>query len=164
MYEQMQMSYRDTTDTLRQYNVMHELSRAGVLQEYDFIQPLITFEQLQQAQPIMQRWVMAHPEVRALHLQQNINSYDGTYLDCLPDNGVAEQDYHWRRVMDGVTREEDVGMLHRFYHEQLLEGDRKLEHFEKMDILTTWRFIDQILQDNPYDFTCTSDRPPKRGA
>lgn len=102
---------------------------------------LESLEQLQAAQPIMQRYVMADPTIRRLYHAQQIDGYSDTYKDVEPGK-VGHAHYDYRRVMDGMVREvvdadgED-GWVVNTYAEDLNEGDRHLDLNEKVDIINT---------------------------
>lgn len=116
------------------------------------IVPLETLEQLQNAQPIMQRWVMSCPEIRELYHAQRCNGYDGTYVDVSPA-AIGEGDYNYRRVMDQVIVETDDDWYVRIYSDDLLPGDRELTTMEKVDILSTWDIVRLFVNQNKDDPT-----------
>lgn len=156
IYQAVQQSYNYVTDNLIKHGLLNRLESQGVLSNQDIMRNLTTFEQLQNATPVMQRWVMAHPEVKQLYIDQNIDGYSNTYINVFGD-GVGEQDYNWRRIMSGVSQDNGVISWVKFYNDNLLEGDRELTHSEKVIALTTHDAIDLILKNNPYDFTLTSE-------
>lgn len=150
-------SYRYVTNSFIKSGIINQLSSQGLIVNQEYIQTLSTFEQLQNAAPVMQRWIMAHPTVKQLYLEQNIDGYSETYQNVF-GQGVREQDYNWRRVMSGVQQDDGKESWHTFYEQDdLLEGDRALEHFEKVAILRTFSAIDVLLKDNPYDFSLKSE-------
>ena len=156
IYGAVSQSYRYVTDTLTRHGILNRLTNQGAIAGHDFIRNLTTFEQLQQATPVMQRWVMAHETIRKLYLDQNIDGYSGSYSNVF-GNGVGENDYNWRRIMSGVPQENENGAYIRFYNDNLLPGDREPSHSEKVCVLTTYDYIDHMLKSNPYDFTLTSE-------
>ncbi len=156
IYQAVQQSYHYVTDNLVKHALLNHLSNQGVLTNQDLMRDLWTFEQLQQATPVMQRWVMAHPEVKRLYQDQNIDGYSNTYTNVF-GSGVGEQDYNWRRIMTGVPQEKEDGTWIIFYNDNLIDGDRELSHSEKAIAISTHEAIDFILKNNPFDFTCTSE-------
>jgi hypothetical protein len=121
----------------------------------DVIQILSTVTELQNAQFQMQRWIMANPVVRKAYHNQQCDGYSGQYVDLQP-GVVGEQHYDYRRVMDGVLQEtpntdSDWKITH--YIDDLHEGDRKLTLPEKIDVLSTWDFIEAAMERKKEDPT-----------
>lgn len=123
----------------------------GVFQNQ--ITPLRDLEQLQQATPLMQRWVMAFPDIRNLYHAQQCSGYAESYVDMHPGD-VGTKHYDYRRVMDGVVIDSDEGSVAVHYVEDLLQGDRDLTHHEKVDILNAWDLMSLILDSKSDDPTC----------
>ena len=121
--------------------------RIGWIYQEDCVRPLVTIPELQAAMPIMQRWIMANPRIREFHNRQECASYAGSYIDIYPGT-VGEDHYDYRQVMNGVVRDEerdDDKPLYSIYLDELLEGDRKLDLDEKIDILDTWAAVNAVL-------------------
>lgn len=120
-----------------------------------------TLPALQQATPVMQRWIMACPEVRTYYHQQRIDGYSDTYIDAEPDcAGLDHTDY--RTVMSGVVQElpdQENGegdWKISFYFEDS-EDETPLLMTEKVDILSTWDLIRSMLktgQEDPTSVYC----------
>ncbi len=108
----------------------------------------------QNASLAMQRWIMANPTVRELYHKQRCDGYSDTYVDMEPGQ-VKHDHYDYRRVMDGVMLfepDEETDWKVYQYLDELKEGDRDLEHFEKVDIQNTWNAMDMLLaiaKDDP---------------
>lgn len=161
IHDALQASYNYVTDVATKAGIFNELRNQGFNVNNDYLQELTTFEQLQNANVSMQRWVMTHPDVRKLYLKQDIDGYSDSYKNIF-GKGVAEQDYNYRRVMNGVIVDEDKDKYrYSIYDDLLIPGDRELDHREKMIILNTWNAIDNILAESNFDFTCKSDEPVK---
>lgn len=153
----VQQSYTYVTDTMTRYGILNQLSDKGLIANQDYIQPLTTFEQMQTASPVMQRWIMAHPRVKQLYTNQNIDGYSNTYQNVF-GQGVGKDDYNYRLVMSGVLQDDGETAWRTFYNnDDLVEGDRRLNHYEKVAIINTHEAIDYLLEKNPYDFTLTSE-------
>ncbi|MDD2879631.1 MAG: hypothetical protein PHQ58_04275 [Rhodoferax sp.] len=120
------------------------------------IKPLWEMEELQNADLLMQRWIMANPSVRTLYHAQRCDGYSDTYMDMAP--GLkAEDHYDYRRVMDGVFVYDDNGdWKSTQYLDQLVEGDRDLLFEEKVDILNTWNATDILIAMSGQDPTSPS--------
>ena len=106
------------------------------------ILPLQTLEDLQFAQPIMQRYIMAMPEYRTLFHEQRCSGYVDTYVDVEPGR-VGWDHYDYRRVMDGIVTyndpKDDEEPRYDCYEviEVLREGDKHLDIFQQGYILST---------------------------
>ena len=106
------------------------------------IAPLTTLTALQDARPVMQRWIMAQPDLRQLYQSQQCAGYPDVYYDLYPRD-CGESHYDYRRVMDAMVQEnaETGEWFVRYYPDDLVEGDRALLHGEKVDILSTWDVV-----------------------
>jgi len=121
--------------------------------QVDTIKVLRNYEEIQEAPPVMQRWIMANPNLRQHYNNGNLSGWDGTYVDFQPGT-IGETQYEYRRVMDGVIhRNEDDQLVAVNYHEKLLDGDEILSILNKTDILTTWSTIDKHLDESIVDPT-----------
>lgn len=90
----------------------------------------------------MQRFLMADPIVRSKYHRQKIDGYSETYIDIHP-NDIGTDHYDYRRVIDGVIREEkdekgEVQFVREVFYEELSEGDRDLDAVEQLAILDSW--------------------------
>lgn len=117
------------------------------------ILPLRSLEAIQTAGPIMQRWVMACPDVRERYLNQTLDGYSDTYVNYHNDLvGLAHFDY--RRVMDGVVVvEEDKDYVFREFIDYMEEDEHYLTVPERIDILNTWDYVKHYLEDGDEDPT-----------
>lgn len=161
VYSAVQNSYAYVNDTLTKFNIMARVDQSGTAFQNHY-EVLSTFEQLQNANPTMQRWVMSHPETRQLYLDQNLDGYSGQYHNVF-GKGVGENDYNWRRVMDSVLVHPETSddSYVRRYHEDLIMGDTELNHRKKKVVLDTWNTMDLLLHEGDFDFTCKSQEPVK---
>jgi len=106
------------------------------------IQPLMTIAAVQGAKPVMQRYIMAMPEIRRLYHKQLCDGYSDSYVDHEP-NAVGEAHYDYRRVMNGMVidlKRDDgtVTWCSVMYPDDLEEGDRELDIDEQSAILLSW--------------------------
>lgn len=145
-YDQMGLAYG--ADQLR------ALGRtvAGMWQT-DEIRVLRTLEEFQNAPPVMRRWIMAEPTVRALYHQQRVDGYTNHYVDYFTQD-VGEDHYDYRMAMNGVVVEDEEGngWKVRTYYEDLIQGDQKLSMIERSDIQTTWEHLRDFIamtKDDP---------------
>ena len=116
------------------------------------IVPLMTINDLQMAKPVMQRWVMACPDIRELHLKQQCAGYGDTYVDIDPGK-IRDEHYDYRRVMDGAIIEDGDDWYCRTYAEDLFPGDRELDVGERQDILKTWDLVSMFVHKGEEDPT-----------
>lgn len=160
IYTSLQNSFNFVNDKMIQYGLMNQLANQGVQILDNYFVDLMSFQDLQNANVTMQRWVMAHPDIRQLYINQDIDGYSETYKNVFGKN-TGENDYNYRRVMDGVLVDNEDGFVIRNYLEDLLPGDKELDHYEKVRVLHTYDTIDWILNSCKFDFTCKSDQPSK---
>ncbi len=106
---------------------------------------LVDLSDCRSAQPIMQRYAMAQPDLRQLYHQQRVDGYSDTYIDHYPQD-IKHSHYDYQLVMTGIVQDiqdengEDSWMV-TTYATDILEGDRALTFDEKVDILSTWELI-----------------------
>ena len=160
IYQCLQSSYNFVNNQMVKYGLLNQLDSNGIQALDNYYTDLTSCIALQNANATMQRWIMAHPDVRKLYLDQNIDGYSGSYQNVFGKE-IGEDDYNYRRVMDGVMCDEGDITVVRQYLDDLLEGDRELNHYEKVKILHTYDAIDYLLKECKFDFTCKSDEPSK---
>lgn len=106
------------------------------------IVPLTSLEEIRTAQPIMQRYVMACPEIRQIYHDQKCDGYSDTYIDLQPW-AMADAHYDFRQAMNGIVQEfqnedgEDSWKVVMYAHD-FQDNDTDLEFDEKVSILKTW--------------------------
>lgn len=129
------------------------LAKAAVRRAKGFLHPnsimyLGELDDLRQAQPMMQRFIMAEPALRREYHKQRVDGYSDTYVDVAPGK-VGEDHYDYRRVMTGVVTEEGDGEDYTWkaviYADELFEGDSELDTFQKNDILKTWDIVNMFM-------------------
>jgi len=160
IYQTLQNSYDFINNKLTQYGIVNQLANSGLQVMDNYIMPLMSFTELQQANLTMQRWIICHPEVKQLYVNQDIDGYSESYKNIFGKE-VGEEDYNYRRATDGLLTSTDDYWVVKHYIDDLLPGDRELENFEKFAISHTHDTIDYILSTCKFDFTCTSKTPPK---
>lgn len=114
--------------------------------------PLTTVTEIQAAKPIMQRYMMAQPDVRELYHQQKCDGYSDSYVDLEPGK-VGRNHYDYRRVMEGIIEEciDDNGYKTwsaTVYDEDLEGEDRHLTFIEKVDILNSWDIMKDAISQS----------------
>ena len=138
LYDRVQNS-----DAIRKARAV--LRSAEGLAHVNTIVPLESLEELQSANLIMQRWIMAQPDLRALYQKHLIEGYSDTYVDVHPDTR-GDTHYDYRRVMDGIVQFDEHGWFVKQFIDDIYEGDRELYFEEKVDILKTWEIIEMALK------------------
>ena len=156
LYNAVLNSYNFVTDKLTQYGIRNELASTGIQYLDNYYVELTSWQALNDANVTMQRFIMSHPTVRQLYLDQNLDGYSNTYTNVF-GKGVGEEDYNYRIATDGVLM--DDGYKH--YYEDLMPGDRKLDHYEKDILQNTFSAIDWVLENSNFDFTNKSEQPTK---
>lgn len=122
---------------------------------YNDVIPLLTLEQIQTASPIMQRYVMAQPDLRRRYLNQEVDGYSDTYVNHQGDTiGAAQYDY--RQVMSGILElgagEHDDWVVN-YYFEPMEAGEKELTLNQKVDVLRTWEHVKVLLEEGGEDPT-----------
>ncbi|QVD49136.1 hypothetical protein LUCX_66 [Xanthomonas phage vB_XciM_LucasX] len=120
---------------------------------------LETVEEFQQANPLMQRWVMAQPFVRQQFKRGAVSGYLGSYVD-LDAKFSGKDHYDWRRAMSGMAVYDDEnGWLATTYGDEELEGDEPLSFEDKLHIQDTWEMAEYYLMSGKRDITSPADDP-----
>jgi len=91
VYNGLQSSYNFVTDKLTQYGIMNQIKSNGVSIIDNYYDNIQSFTDAQNANMLMQRWIMANPNVRQLYLDQNLDGYSATYCNVFGKD-VGEQD------------------------------------------------------------------------
>lgn len=115
------------------------------------IKRLTDIIEIQLAQSVMQRWIMANPVLRNKYHRQEVDGYSDSYIDNAP-NDVGENHYDYRRVMNGMTIEKDDKLLCVTYPDDLLD-EKELTIEEQVDILDTWSKVEYYLSQGKEDPT-----------
>lgn len=159
IYNTMMTGYQYVTDVMTKYHLIDTLQQNGVAQSVEnYILPLTDIQQLQQATPVMQRWIMCQPDLRELYLQQNVDGYSDSYQNVF-GKGVGTEDYNYRRVIDGMLIDDGTHYTITHYTEELMPGDRPLDFHEKVAVLHTHDIIKHLINSCEIDFTCNSEEP-----
>lgn len=143
-------SCKNISQTIQNSDIMRRvqlaLRQSGSHNNPDQVRYLNTLEDIQAATGPMVRWNMACPDIRELYYKDRCHGYGDSYFDVNP-KAVGDDDYNYRRVMNGVFHEKDTEIVYKHYHETLHEGDRELSPFEQFDILNTWDMIKFYVQE-----------------
>lgn len=156
LYRSLRSSMDYITDDFRRREIRDELRRNRVKEkgfEFDYID---SFEGLRKTNRTTQRWVMAHPEVRKLYLNQDLDGYSGSYTNFT--EGVGKDDYNYRRATNGMLMIDENGDGRiDYYYEDLMDGDSELRQDLKEEIGHMWDFISAQMKLSNRDFTNADD-------
>jgi len=111
-----------------------------------------TLASIQTAGTVMQRWIMAHPGIRGMYLNQEVEGYSGSYVNYHGE-AIGASHYDYRRVVDGIAFETEEGYRYTQYHEAITEDDPELTLHQKVDILNTWKAVEHYLDEADEDPT-----------
>jgi hypothetical protein len=117
---------------------------------------LETIEELQAAQPMMQRYMMANPTIRTLYHRQLCNGFSDSYKDMYPGViGETHQDY--RKVMTGAIQDYTTPDGEESWHamqylDDMDDGDRELDPMERLTMRKVWEIMDMHIA-NKVDIT-----------
>lgn len=115
----------------------------------DKVKRLVDILDMQNASPLMQRYVCANPTVRKKLRDQQLDGYSDTYTDPEPDK-APEWHKDYLRVINGHYIQKDgVSMQVSCYYD---DDEDPLNIFEQDAVLSTWSALDVIIacgQDDP---------------
>lgn len=111
-----------------------------------------SLEQIQTANPIMQRYIMAEPRLRDMYLNQSVEGYADSYVNYHGD-AIGVNHFDYRRVMDGMAIVTDTHLEWNDFYENLPEEEKEFTLFEKVDIIRTWNLVNQALDAHEMDPT-----------
>lgn len=141
---------------INQADAMNRLRMLGN-QYMEIFQPdailyLQSLEHFQNANPIMQRWLMANPDVRTMYHRGEIDGYSETYVDYDP-NMIAGQQYDYRRATANTWVMDQYGNYTMTdWCDYVAEGDL-LSFEEKHAIQKSWDNMLGILDQRKKDPT-----------
>jgi hypothetical protein len=106
----------------------------------DAVVEIRTLEAFKTATPLMQRYLMAEPEIRAIYHRQNCDGYADSYLDAEPGKR-GEHHYDYRRVMDSIVVDEEDSWTSTTYYEDTRDGDTVIDFTRQVDVLSSWEYM-----------------------
>ncbi len=119
----------------------------------DIVTYLSSLSQIQQAKPIMQRFIMAQPDLRRLYLNYEVDGYSESYVN-VHGNLIGEQHPDYRLVMDGILQEVDDELFTEHYFEEQAEDDPvRLTAFDQFDVIRSWDKLKILLAQSDEDPT-----------
>lgn len=122
------------------------------LYEANQIHRINNIEGFQTANPINQRWIMAHTPIRELYLANSLEGYGDSYNN-VHGNTIGEDNYDYRRVMSGVMTPVVESDSIKTFYEPLKENDEALTLHQKVDIINNWNLLNNLLDEGELDPT-----------
>lgn len=117
------------------------------------VQQYRCIEELQTANLINQRYIMAQPRLRDLYLNNSVEGYGEAYTN-VQGNAIGNRQYDYRRVTDGIMMEcSDETFEVNVFHEAISDGDAELTLHQKVDILRNWNMVNIALDAAEMDPT-----------
>lgn len=157
--EASQRFYSNVGEMFERLNGSEAMRRARMVKEKitgifipDDIRYLNSIEKIQQAQPYMQRFIMAEPTIRRMYHNQQVDGYSHSYIDAEPLL-IGKDHIDYRFVMDGVVNTDEEGEHYYTFYDPENDIHRTLILDEQNDILNTWEMINISLEVNEYDPT-----------
>lgn len=112
-----------------------------------------SIEELQIANPVQQRYIMAQPRLRDMFLNNSVEGYGDSYVNYGGDN-VGDKHYDYRRVTNGIMMEQpDESFTVKVFFEEIPEGDVELTLHQQVDCIRNWNMVDRALDAHEMDPT-----------
>lgn len=125
------------------------LNYAGSLWGRDLFQDLQTRAQVQNAPAVMVPYLMACPEVRALHNKGRCESYGELYED-MQVGAIKENHDEWRAVMNGVVNLDTGGDWEATTYSELddrMHAAPEIDHHHSIQIRNAWLLMTEAVAD-----------------
>jgi len=124
----------------------HVLRKAKGLFKPNIIIEYVDIDEVKAAQPIMQRYIMAQPDIRKQYHRQLCDGYSDTYIDMHPGM-IGHDHYDYQRVMSNIIVElpDDDWKVNIYAHE-VIGDDKELSFEDKVNILHTWEIVKMALE------------------
>lgn len=107
-------------------------------------------QQVQSANPVLQRYLMAEPQLRQLYLDQSCEGFAGSYINFQGD-AIGVNQYDYRRVTDGMLMVKEDHVQWNDFYEQIPDNDKELELYEKADMIRNWNLVNIALDAGEMD-------------
>ena len=139
------ISETDAVQALRNLTAKADLSWKG-----NNIHLCTSIEQIQASNPVLQRYLMAEPNLRQLYLNQSCEGFAGVYNN-VHGNAVGVNHYDYRRVTDGMLMVSESEIEWNDFYELIPDNDKELELYEKADMIRNWNLVNIALDANEMD-------------
>jgi len=141
------ISATDATQILRNLQ-----GKVDAVWDQNTIRLMNTLSQMQTANPIMQRWIMAQPDLRKMYLNNEVEGYGESYVNYHGD-AVGRAHYDYRQVIEGMVMPTADGYTVTHFIEERSEDETPLTLHQKADILNTWQMVKHYLDEADEDPT-----------
>jgi len=106
----------------------------------------VAYDNFNNANLIMQRYIMANPDVDKLHQRNMCYGFQDTYINPSPYHGKESMEY--MQVMDGVLQFDSSGEgfteHYSYYHS---DEDSELDIYDKISVLDTWDNLHRLIAE-----------------
>lgn len=135
----------DAVQALRNLTAKADLSWKG-----NNVHLCTSIEQIQASNPVLQRYLMAEPNLRQLFLNQSCEGFAGVYNN-VHGNAIGVNHYDYRRVTDGMLMVTESQVEWNDFYENIPDNDKELELYEKADMIRNWNLVNIALDANEMD-------------
>ena len=132
--------------------IEHYKRKLNTIWQTNEFRSLSDISMVQEAPDIMQRWIMACPEIRTYYNTGGCSGYDGAYVDMYPGT-IGGTHYDYRRVMDGVIHRQDEKIVSTEYIDSMVNVEDILTTIQKSCVISSWEVIRRHLEDSNIDPT-----------
>ena len=139
------ISETDAVQALRNLTAKSDLSWKG-----NNVHLCTSIEQIQASNPVLQRYLMAEPNLRQLYLNQSCEGFAGVYNN-VHGNAIGVNHYDYRRVTDGMLMVTESEIEWNDFYELIPDNDKELELYEKADMIRNWNLVNIALDANEMD-------------
>lgn len=109
----------------------------------DVIYP-VQYETFNTANLLMQRYIMAYPELNILAKRNMCNGFQDTYFNIEPET-YGEERYEYQRVMDGILQYDKDEVPYVKYYSN--SDNVELTLPEKLSVLETWNNVARLIAE-----------------
>lgn len=107
---------------------------------------VVPYEHLNEANLMMQRYIMSQPDMNKLHKRNMCFGYAETYFEREPDT-FGEERLDYQAVMDGVLQYDRNDGIGYTCHYSNMESDTPLSTIDQFSILDTWDNVVRALEE-----------------
>ena len=148
------VSERITSSSLYR-KTLGSVRRIKAIGSRDVIKQLLTLEELQNASPIMQNYLMSSRKVRRSYVRRQIDGYNGTYTNPHRCDNPHVDLYH-RLLNDGVAVKDDDGVYRAYNYSISKEDSRGFSLQDRGDVRISLSVLEKALDEGLEDPTSTA--------
>lgn len=105
---------------------------------------VVPYETFNNANLLMQRYIIAQPQLNELYQSNMCHGFQDTYFNIEPETFGKER-YEYQRVMDGVLQFDTEGEGYINYYSN--SDSTELDFVDKLSILDTWDTVSRLLAE-----------------